>query len=96
MGGGEGSEAAAEFLKAIAHPGRLSILCQLVECGRTVGEIAAALELPQPIASQQLSRLRHAGVVRTERRGRQVLYSLAAPEIAQLIGLLRLRFCALA
>jgi DNA-binding transcriptional ArsR family regulator len=40
-------------------------------------------------------RLRAEGLVRTERRGKSVLYSIAAPEMAKVLAALRDAFCAL-
>lgn len=93
-GGGEAplSEATA-FLKALAHEGRLEILCLLIDRGRTVGEIAATLGMTQPTASQQLTRLRLSGIVRPERDGRRVIYRLAEPGVATIVRLLRDRYC---
>lgn len=84
---------ATAFLRALAHEGRLKILCLLIGRGRTVGEIAATLGLSQPTASQQLARLRLSGIVRAERAGRRVIYTLAEPGVATFVGLLRDRYC---
>ena len=56
-------EAASDFLKLLANPDRLRIVCCLVEGERSVAEIEAAVGLPQPRLSQQLAELRAAGIV---------------------------------
>ena len=71
----------AEILKTLASPRRLEILHRLFEGPREVGRIAAELGLSQPNVSQHLSVLRTAGLVESERDGREVRYRLADPDV---------------
>ena len=65
----------AELLKALAHPVRLCIVQGLLACGGcNVTHIRQCLSLPQSTVSQQLARLRRAGIVVGERRGLEVCY----------------------
>jgi len=92
--GALGSSArAAVFLKALAHEGRLDILCQLIDSERSVTEIEARLGMPQPKVSQLLMRLRSERIVEARRDGRNVLYHIERPEIIQVIAVLRQAFC---
>lgn len=84
---------AVAFLKVLGHQGRLEILCHLIDGARNVGELIVATGTSQPAVSQQLMRLRAEGLVQTERRGKNVLYSIARPEIAQVVLALRDAFC---
>ncbi|GHC60969.1 ArsR/SmtB family transcription factor [Neogemmobacter tilapiae] len=84
---------AAALLKALAHEGRLEILCLLLENPCTVGEMEEALGLPQAAVSQQLMRLRGDGLVRAEREGRHIRYSLERPEVRGIIQELQRAFC---
>ncbi len=84
--------AASDFLKAMANPVRLSILCTLVEGARSVTELEAMLDVHQPTLSQQLGELREAGIIVGKRSARAVVYRLADPRAGQLIGHLRLLF----
>jgi DNA-binding transcriptional ArsR family regulator len=52
-----------EVLKALAHPVRLRVIEALCRGEEHVTALAARLELPQPIVSQQLGILRAAGLV---------------------------------
>ena len=54
---------ASGFLKALAHEGRLLILCLLIDGEKSVGEIEEMLSLRQPAISQRLARLRTDGLV---------------------------------
>jgi len=84
---------ASDFLKALAHETRLVILCLLVEGEKSVGEIEATLKLRQPFISQQLARLRADDLVAARRDGKNVYYSIARPEVVEIIGSLYRTFC---
>jgi len=69
---------ATEFLKALAHEGRLTILCRLHQGECSVNELEALLSARQSAVSQQLSRLRLERLVKTRREGKTMYYSIAA------------------
>jgi DNA-binding transcriptional ArsR family regulator len=71
----------------------LLILCLLVEEEKSVTEIEEILGLRQPAISQQLARLRGDGLLQTRREGKNVFYSLARPEVRQVISALHRAFC---
>lgn len=66
----------AEMLSALAAPERLRIVRLLRDGPRSVGDIAAELGIPLVNVSHHLTVLRHAALVRKERRGRYIHYSL--------------------
>lgn len=84
---------ATAFLKALAHEGRLMILCHLASGERSVGELEGLLQLRQAAVSQMLARLRDEGLVTTRRDGKAVFYSLQDGNTAQVIELLYDLFC---
>ena len=84
---------ASEFLKALSHEARLVILCLLAEGEKSVTEIEEILDLRQPAVSQQLARLRADNLVETRRDGKNIYYSLARPEVRQVIDALHEAFC---
>ena len=84
---------AAVFLKALAHEGRLEILCQLIDGERSVTQIEAQSGMPQPKVSQLLMRLRAERIVEARREGRNVLYRMERPEVIEVITVLRRAFC---
>ena len=87
------ADAAADFLKAIANPARLLVLCELLRGERSVGELAAVVPLSQSALSQHLARLRAGGLVQTRRVAQTIYYALADPGIARVIAALYERFC---
>jgi DNA-binding transcriptional ArsR family regulator len=76
---------AGDLLKAMAHEGRLIILCLLSERERSVTELETILELRQPAVSQQLARLRADNLVSTRREGKLIYYSLASNTARELV-----------
>jgi len=69
----------AELLGALTAPERLRILSLLKGGRRNVSELAEMLGLADKAVnvSHHLNVLRHAGLVRNEKEGRHVYYSLA-------------------
>ena len=84
---------ASDFLKAIANPHRLVVLCLLAEKELNVSELEKSLNMRQPALSQQLARLREDGLVETRRDGKSVYYRLASEEALALIKQLHKLFC---
>lgn len=82
----------AELLKALAHPKRLEIIHLLRDRSLTVGEIQAMLDLPQANLSQHLTLLRHAKVVTTKKKGKQIFYKLSHGNFIKASDLLRCVF----
>jgi DNA-binding transcriptional ArsR family regulator len=86
--------AAAGFLRSMASPHRLMLLCHMLDGERSVGELAARVGIGQTLASQHLTRLRAEGYATTRRVGTQIRYRLADPKVAALLGALHGLFCA--
>nr|WP_132860326.1 metalloregulator ArsR/SmtB family transcription factor [Shimia isoporae] len=90
----QNAQAAAAYLKTLAHEGRLMILCHLGSGEKSVGELEDLLDLRQAAVSQMLSRLREEGLVATRREGKTIYYTLADRNTAEVISLLYNLFCA--
>ncbi len=82
----EAYEAAGELLRALAAPLRIAIVTELRAGPRCVHELVDLLQAPQPLVSQHLRVLRGAGVVRGQRRGREIAYSLTDDHIAHIVA----------
>lgn len=79
--------ARAQVLKALAHPARLFLVERLSDgSSLRVQELAGYLDLDLSTVSRHLARLKEAGVLSSERRGNEVLYSLRVPCLQQLFG----------
>ncbi|HYV93180.1 MAG TPA: metalloregulator ArsR/SmtB family transcription factor [Chitinophagales bacterium] len=79
---------AAGVLRAVNHKLRQQMLQLIEENGRlTVTEIFVRLRLEQSVASQHLAILRHANVVKTERDGKFIYYTLNVPRLDELASI---------
>lgn len=67
---------AVHCFRAMAHPARLRILAALRNGEECVCHLEALLHKPQAYASQQLSVLRDAGLVRDRKDGQWVYYAI--------------------
>ena len=72
-------EARALIIKAMAHPSRLFIVEELFRQERCVHELTEMIGADISTVSKHLSVLKNAGIVRDEKRGSKVYYSLRVP-----------------
>jgi len=86
--------AAAEMLRALAHPMRLAILCRLLDGEAAVSAFENELGLRQPSLSQQLSYLREAGLVATQKVSKAVIYRLTDSRVRPIVETVRATFSA--
>ena len=75
----------AEFFKTLGHPVRIRVLELLSEREHAVGEMLPEMGIEAANLSQHLAVLRRAGLVTTRKEGSAVVYSLASPEVAELL-----------
>jgi DNA-binding transcriptional ArsR family regulator len=80
----------ADICSALADPTRILLLYALSEQPRCVNELVQGLEISQPAVSRHLKILRERGLVRAERQGANVMYTLADERLIQALDLLRL------
>lgn len=89
----EAAGTATDFLRTLANPDRLLLLCQL-SCGeRCVSDLETDTGIPQPTLSQQLAVLRREELVVTRREGKQIYYRIADPKVLSMLGHLQQLFC---
>ncbi len=84
---------AADFLKKLANPNRLMIVCALVENELSVRELEDNLGIRQPGLSQQLAELRQAGLIIGRKESKNVYYQLADERVKAIVSLLHSFFC---
>lgn len=85
---------ASELMKMLASEARLQILCRLVDGERSVGQLAQACGVAQPTMSQQLKRLKDAGLIDSRREAQTIYYRLAGTEAAAVLETLHRLYCA--
>jgi DNA-binding transcriptional ArsR family regulator len=82
---------AIDTVSALAHPGRLAVFRLLVRAGPegvAAGEIARAMQTPANTMSTQLAILARAGLIRSRRNSRSVVYSADYDHVSSLLGFL--------
>ncbi|KGM57553.1 transcriptional regulator [Lysobacter arseniciresistens ZS79] len=88
------ADEAAALLKALSHPARLLVLCQLVEGEHSVGELQPITGLSMSALSQHLAVLREMALVTTRRESQTIFYSLAEGPAIGVMEALYAAYCA--
>jgi len=87
---------AVDALSALAQPSRLELFRLLVRLGPgglPAGRIAQRLAIPATTLSFHLSQLSRAGLLRSERRGRSIVYAADYARMGALMGFLTENCC---
>lgn len=74
--------------RALADPTRREILSALKRGSLTAGELAERFTITRASLSHHFNILKHADLVRTERRGQHIVYSLNATVVEELAAVL--------
>lgn len=85
---------ASQLLKALAHPDRLQLLCQLSQGEYCVGDLEQRVGITQPSLSQQLGILRQEELVTARRDGKRIYYRIASNEALAVLQTLFQLYCA--
>lgn len=84
----------ASFLKILANPNKLLILCLLEKGECCVSTLHTSLEsISMAAISQHLSTLRLAGLVTSRKEGQLVYYRLADDKIVEFMQTLKRLYC---
>lgn len=81
-------EREAEVLKTLGHPVRLKIIENLLQCECCVKNLWTTLDLPQATVSQHLALLKNKQIVRAERQGVQMCYSVSDETVRKIMEIL--------
>ncbi len=79
----------ADMCSALADPSRLLLIYALADRPRTVTELTADVNISQSTTSRHLRVLREHGLVRAERQGQNIEYTLCDHRIVDALDLLR-------
>jgi ArsR family transcriptional regulator len=76
----------AEIFSGLAHPTRIEIL-EILENGDiySVGEILSELKIDPTLLTHHLTKMKHMGILKSKKEGRNVYYELAMPEITSVL-----------
>ncbi len=81
----EQNEISASIFKALGHPLRVGIARELLKGEMCVGDIVSRFKVNQANASQNLNILRINGIVKNQKKGTFIYYSLKEPKKVQQI-----------
>jgi DNA-binding transcriptional ArsR family regulator len=84
----ERAQDAAALLRALAHPQRLRLVCELIDAERGVGELEELTGIRQPALSKELGKLREAGIIEGRRVSKAVFYSLVDQRAGSILAAL--------
>jgi DNA-binding transcriptional ArsR family regulator len=82
-------EIQAELCRAMGNPLRMEIVYLLRNGPLNVNDIVSAVEQHQATVSRNLTILRNARIVATERDGNNILYQVANPKLVGVCDLMR-------
>jgi len=75
----------ARFFQALADPTRVRMLTALAHGEWCVSDLTSALEMDQPAVSHQLKYLREMNLVRWQKHGRHVYYTLGDQHLRDIL-----------
>lgn len=79
----------AELFKSISHPVRLCILEMLLRNNKiNVTDMQCCIEVSQSTISQHIAKLKAAGIIKGEREGVEIYYSISNEQIKKIIKLI--------
>lgn len=87
------TEQAAQFLKNLANPHRLYILCLLLEKEWCVNHLVERSQISQSAMSQHLAKMRAEGLVSCRRDAQKQYYSICDDKVLAIMNLLKEQFC---
>lgn len=75
------------FFSALGDETRLAIVLHLLRKSHSVSELVKKIKLSQPAISLALRVLLEAGIVKKKRDGKQIIYSIANPDVEKAMKL---------
>ena len=84
---------AEKIFDALASPVRRKVLAYLSATSLTAGEIASRFDITKPSLSKHLSILENAGLIKSERKGQFIHYSLVQESLVNTLNGYLLEVC---
>jgi DNA-binding transcriptional ArsR family regulator len=81
----EQTQLEAKVFKGLADQSRLLILSVILDKPKTVTEIVGKTKLSQPNTSAHLACLLECGLIRKEKKGREVFYEVSTKEVSKIM-----------
>lgn len=80
-----GLSAAAQLFKVLGNESRLWLLRLIGQGSQTVSALVQATGMSQPLVSQHLRTLKQAGLVASQRRGKEIEYHLSDQHVTHVV-----------
>lgn len=87
------TQQASQFLKSLAHPVRLEVLCLLVDKELKVSDIQSRIPVSQSVLSQHLKILKDECLVETRRESQHIYYRTTDHKALKIINVLHEIYC---
>jgi ArsR family transcriptional regulator len=84
-------ERVSTMLRLLAHPHRLKVIEYLEDKkdGAPVMDVQSHVDLPHAATSQHLNQMKRVGLLKSERRGKEVWYAINDPRALTILGCIR-------
>lgn len=89
----EKSPEVSRIMNILSHEKRLSILCMLSDGPKNISELTKNLDISQSLVSQFTLKMRDQGILSSEKKWKEVYYTLDDQKIAQLLVALKKIYC---
>jgi DNA-binding transcriptional ArsR family regulator len=83
----------SEFMKVISHEKRLLILCLLIDWEKNINELQKLLDISQSLVSQFTTKMKNMWYIQSEKRWKEVFYSIADKKVWEVIKALKKIYC---
>ena len=83
----EALDMVAQRFKALSEPLRLKLIMVLMDGSRNVGELVEEVGATQANVSRHLQNLSESGILKREKKGLHVFYSISDPSVFKLCAL---------
>lgn len=89
----EKSPAVSRIMDILSHEKRLCLLCILSDGPKNIGELIENLGISQSLVSQFALKMKDQGILKSEKKGKEVYYELADEKVIQVLKALKNIYC---
>ncbi len=90
----ESARAASALLNAMSNPGRLMILCMLIDSpGTPAGELSRLIGLSPSATSQHLARMKAENLIEGRRQAQRMNYFIIDDAVQKIVATLKAIYC---
>jgi len=83
----------SRILDMLSHEKRLCLLCILSDGPKNISELTETLGISQSLASQFALKMRDQGILKSEKKGKEVYYELTDIKVIEVLKALKNIYC---